>query len=262
MKEKVLDNTDIHYWTNDGIDSNVCIFFSHGLTADHRCFKKQEEYFENKYKIINWDIPMHGKSENTDFISYENCAKLMKRIIDKENVRKIVLVGLSLGGYPSQMFANLYPENTKGLVAIDTTPFGKEYYSSSDIFWLKQVEWMAKSFPTNLLKKSMAKSVSKTKYSYELMMEMLDKTSRNKIAKQMGIGYSKFVVENQDIKLDIPVIILLGEFDRTGKVKQYCNAWHKNTNYPLNIIKNAAHFSNSDNPEAVNELIDSFIKEL
>lgn len=88
MKEKVLDNTDIHYWTNDGIDSNVCIFFSHGLTADHRCFKKQEEYFENKYKIINWDIHMHGKSENNDFISYEECAKLMKKIIDKENVKK------------------------------------------------------------------------------------------------------------------------------------------------------------------------------
>ncbi len=262
MKEKILDNTDIHYWTNDGTNSDICIFFSHGLTADHRCFRKQEEYFEDKYKIINWDIPMHGKSENSDFISYEECAKLMKKIIDKENVKKVLLIGLSLGGYPSQMFAHLYPENTAGFIAIDTTPFGKQYYSLSDMFWLKQVEWMTKSIPIKLLKKSMAKSVSKTKYSYELMIEMLDTVSKDKIAKQMRIGYSKFVDENQDMKLDIPVIILLGEFDRTGKVKQYCNAWHKNTNYPLNIIKNAAHFSNSDNPEDVNKFIDCFIREL
>ena len=94
MKEKILDNTDIHYWTNDGTNSDICIFFSHGLTADHRCFRKQEEYFEDKYKIINWDIPMHGKSENSDFISYEECAKLMKKIIDKENVKKVLLIGL------------------------------------------------------------------------------------------------------------------------------------------------------------------------
>lgn len=155
MKEKILDKTSIHYWTNENIESDICIFFSHGVTADHRCFRKQEEYFENKYKIINWDIPMHGKSENTDFVSYEECANLMKRIIDKENIKEVLLVGLSLGGYPSQMFAHLYPKNTRGFIAIDTTPFGKEYYSSSDEFWLKQVEWMAKSFPINLLKKSM-----------------------------------------------------------------------------------------------------------
>lgn len=134
MKEKILDNTDIYYWTNDDIDSVICIFFSHGLTADHRCFRKQEKHFENKYKIINWDIPIHGKSEKSEFISYEECAKLMKKIIDKENVKKVLLVGLSLGGHPSQMFAYLYPKNTAGFIAIDTTPFGKQYYSSSDIF--------------------------------------------------------------------------------------------------------------------------------
>lgn len=70
----------------------------------------------------------------------------MKRIIDKENIKEVLLVGLSLGGYPSQMFAHLYPKNTRGFIAIDTTPFGKEYYSSSDEFWLKQVEWWQKVF--------------------------------------------------------------------------------------------------------------------
>ena len=262
MEERTLENTSIHYWVNKDIESDVCIFFSHGLTADHRCFKKQEEYFENKYKIINWDIPMHGKSKNEEFISYEKCATLMKKIIDKENVKKVMLVGLSLGGYPSQMFANLYPENVMGFVAIDTTPFGEKYYSKSDIFWLKQVEWMSKCFTTNLLKKSMAKSVSKTKYSYQLMMEMLEENSKDLIAKQMGIAYNKFLLENQDIKFDIPIMILLGEYDKTGKIKQYCHEWQKDTNYPLYIIKNAAHFSNSDNPEAVNEFIDNFIREL
>ncbi len=124
MKEKILDGTKVYYWTNENIESDVCIFFSHGVTADHRCFRKQEEYFINKYKIINWDIPLHGKSEHSDFLSYEECSKLMKKIIDKEKVKKVVLVGLSLGGYPSQMFAYLYPDNTIGLIAIDTTPFG------------------------------------------------------------------------------------------------------------------------------------------
>jgi len=262
LEEKVLENTSIHYWVNNGIESDICIFFSHGLTADHRCFRMQEEYFKNKYKIINWDIPMHGKSENNEFISYENCAKLMKKIIDKENVKKVVLIGLSMGGYPSQMFAYLYPENALGIIAIDTTPFGKKYYSLSDVFWLKQVEWMANCFTTNLLKKSMAKSVSKSKDSYELMIEMLEGKSKKIISKQMGIAYNKFILENQDMNFDIPILILLGEFDKTGKVKKYCYDWHKATNNQLHIIKNASHLSNSDNPKEVNALIHAFINKL
>ncbi|KAG4092821.1 alpha/beta hydrolase fold protein [Neocallimastix lanati (nom. inval.)] len=264
MKEKILDNTFIHYWINDHSTSDICLFFSHGVTADHRCFQRQDEFFKEKYKIINWDIPMHGQSKKENFIFYKECALLMKRILDKEKINKVVLIGLSLGGYPSQMFAHLYPGSTMGLVAIDTTPFGLKYYSNSDIFLLKQVGWSTKCFPTNLLKKSMAKSISKIKYSYELMMEMLNESSKDVIARQMEIAYSKFILENQDIKLDrdILVLLLLGDSDKTGKIKQYCMAWQKETNYPLHIIKNASHFSNSDNSESVNDEIENFIKKI
>ncbi len=108
----------------------------------------------------------------------------------------------------------------------------------------------------------MAKSVSKTNYAYELMSEMLENSSKEMIANQMDISYSKFIQENKDIKLDIPVTILLGEYDRTGKISKYCNDWHNETNYPLYIIPNASHFSNADNPSMVNEQIDNFVKKL
>ena len=127
---------------------------------------------------------------------------------------------------------------------------------------LKQVGWSTKCIPTNLLKKSMAKSISKTQYAYELMLTMISESSKETIASQMEIAYSKFILENQDIKLNrgIPVLLLLGESDKTGKIKQYCMAWQKETNYPLHIIKNASHFSNSDNSESVNGEIENFVK--
>ena len=57
------------------------------------------------------------------------------------------------------------------------------------------------------------------------------------------------------------MLILLGDKDKTGKVKQYCIAWSKKTGYPLHIIKNASHFSNADNAEQVNSEIEQFILE-
>lgn len=53
-----------------------------------------------------------------------------------------------------------------------------------------------------------------------------------------------------------------GGKDLTGKIIQYCNAWHQETGYPLRFIPNAAHNSNIDHPEAVNSLIEDFVNRL
>ncbi|MEG2629099.1 MAG: alpha/beta hydrolase, partial [Raoultibacter sp.] len=68
--------------------------------------------------------------------------------------------------------------------------------------------------------------------------------------------------ENKDMTFSFPVLILLGDSDRTGKVKEYCEAWASHTSYPLHIIQNAAHFSNGDNPGQVNAEIEAFIQSL
>jgi len=71
----------------------------------------------------------------------------------------------------------------KGFVALDTTPLGLKYYSKSDLWWLKQVVHMAKCLTTNLLRKSMAwsVSVSESRYSYQKMLSMLKPLSKAEI---------------------------------------------------------------------------------
>jgi pimeloyl-ACP methyl ester carboxylesterase len=186
----------------------------------------------------------------------------LKTILEIENIRKVVLVGMSMGGYPSQEFAYLYPDMVEGFVAIDTTPFGLKYYSKSDLWWLKQVEPMANWFTDGMLRKSMAKSVSKSEYSYQKMIEMLNPLTKSQIIEQMGVAYTRFAFENKDVNFMFPILILLGDSDKTGKVKQYCKEWSANTGYPLHMIENAAHFSNGDNPDQVNMEIETFIQGL
>ncbi len=254
---------EVHYWINKNNNPNAkCIVFTHGVTANHTMFEKQAEYFSKDYTVISWDIPLHGLSKPYTSFSYKQSALELYNILNTENIDDVILVGASLGGYPSQMFAYLYPNMVSGFVALDTTPFGLQYYSKQDLFWLRQVKSMVYLIPNSILKKSMAKSVSKTEYSYNLMMDMLLPLSKKDIAQQMDIAYGKFADENIDMKLSCPVIILLGDNDNTGKIKHYCKRWSNFTGYPLHIIKNASHFSNGDNPEQVNYEIENFIKSL
>ena len=117
-----------------------------------------------------------------------------------------------------------------------------------------------KWFPAAILRKSMAKSISKTDYSYQKMMSMLKPLSKSDIIEQMRIAYGKFTHENRNVMFQFPVLILVGDRDSTGKVKAYCKEWAKQTGYPLHFIKNAKHFANGDNPEQVNFEIQQFIR--
>lgn len=253
----------VHYWINRNHDENSrCIVFTHGLTANHIMFEKQVNYFSDQYTVITWDVPLHGESRPYRDFSYKNAAADLKEILDTENVSKAILVGMSMGGYPCQEFALQYSDSVLAFIALDTTPFGLDYYSSSDKWWIKQVGTIAKWIPDKMLRKSMAKSVSKTQYAYDLILKMLEPLSKEDIIEQMDIAYGRFLRENRNAKFNFPVLILLGEYDRTGKVRQYAEAWANKEGYPLRIIKDAAHFSNADNADDVNFEISTFIKSI
>lgn len=256
-------NGTIHYWISkcEKSDSKN-IVFTHGVTANHMMFEKQVAYFSPHHTVIVWDVPLHGESRQYKNFSFQNTAKELKSILAAEHIDKVVLIGMSMGGYPSQEFAAQYPDMVLGFIALDTTPYGLDYYSRSDKWWLRRVERIAGLIPDTILRKAMSKSVSRTPYARRLMMKMLQPLSKAEICEQMGVAYAGFLKENRDVRFDFPVLILLGEYDTTGKIKRYCHAWSEKEGYPLHIIKNAAHFSNADNPVQVNEEIDCFLRQL
>lgn len=78
----------------------------------------------------------------------------------------------------------------------------------------------------------------------------------------MGIGYAGFLSDNCDLQIKCPVLLLLGDNDKMGKVQKYNKDWVDKTGFSLKIVKNACHNSNYDNPGDVNAEIDSFIHSL
>lgn len=261
MTEKTLEtsNGPVYYLVNDIQSEEHALVFLHGLTADHTLFEKQISHFINNCKILCWDAPAHGKSRPYRDFSYQNAAEHLKEILDRENIKKAVLIGQSMGGFVIQTFLKKYEDMAVGFIGIDTTPFGLSYYSGSDKWWLRQIEWIAGLYPHKFLVNSIAKLCTRTQYAYENMLNALAPYSKKELCHLMGIGFAGFLTENCDLAIKCPVLILLGEHDRTGKVKQYCNEWSAKTGYPLHIIKSGAHNSNLDNAEQVNSEIECFI---
>ena len=253
---------NIAYWKSDTFDlSRDTLFFLHGLTANHTMFERQFPVFEKNYNIIAWDAPAHGESRPYRGFSYEKASNSLKKVIDECEISNVVLIGQSMGGFIAQAFICRYPEMVKAFVSIDSTPYG-DYYSKTDIWWLRQIEWMSKLFPEKLLKSSMVKQNALTKNGQSNMASMIEGYKKAELCHLMGIGYAGFLDDNRVCELPCPVLLIVGEKDNTGKVRAYNRGWAKRTGYPLVWVSHAAHNSNVDNPAVVNKAIMVFLENL
>lgn len=250
----------VFYWTNTFRAQRQTLVFLHGLTADHSLFDKQVEYFEKSFNLVTWDAPSHGKSRPYSDFTYPNAAEDLFSILDSLGIDSPILIGQSMGGYIIQSFILRHPTRIKAFIGIDTCPYGEVYYSKSDKWWLRQIEWMSHLYPADYLKKAIAKQCTQTPWAYQNMLGALEPYSKNELCHLMGIGYAGFLEDNRDMNIPCPTLLIVGENDKTGKVMHYCKAWAEAQNLDLKVIKDARHNANADNPEAVNKEISDFIR--
>ena len=265
IEEKSIqtERGQIYYWINDNIvNSETCIVFCHGLTADHSLFDMQISAFENINRILLLDIPLHGKSSSYQNFTFQNVVSDLKLMFEKEGIEKVIFVGQSAGGYVAQAFIDKYPENVIGFVGIGTTPFGLKYYKKSELFWIKHYATIAKLYPYSYYCKAGAKLVSITKKGRENMYVVLKKLGKRKMLEIADAVYGEFFkVENQ-IKYPFPILLTYGEFDNIGLVKKYNHQWAKTENAELQVIPNAAHNANYDNFDEFNKLLSDYINKI
>ena len=251
---------DVHYWISGNlIADRITLFFLHGLTASHDLFNGQIDYFTDRYNILAWDAPAHGASRPYEDFTYEKAALAAKQILDDNGIREAVFIGQSLGGFITQSVIKRFPDVVKGFVSIDSTPFGEKYYSGSDRWWLRQIEWMSGLYPDKTLRKAIAKQCTTTDHAYKNMLNMHSVYSKKELCHLLGIGFAGFLEDNSDIKINCPVLLIVGRKDKTGKVQSYNRQWSEDLGVPITWIENAAHNSNDDDPEAVNRAIEEFL---
>ena len=238
------------------------LFFLHGLTADHRLFEGQIPYFEDHYNVLVWDMPGHGKSRPFSDFTFEKAGEIVRRIFLERKIKDAVFIGQSMGGYVAQSVIKRFPDLVRAFVAIDSSPYGEGYYSKSDQWWLRQTELLSKLYPSQMLRREIAKRSTASEHARDHMLEMLAPYGKKELCHLMGRAYKSFLDDNSDIHIKCPVLLIVGEKDITGKVRQYNQAWSEKRGFPLQWVANAAHNSNDDQPEIVNEMIAAFIRSL
>ena len=268
MREKQFNTAYgvIHYWTNDLLPGRQTLVFMPGLTADHRLFDGQVQYFAPTHNVLVWDAPGHAASRpfKLDF-SLDDKARFLHDILTAEGIESPVLVGQSMGGYVGQCYLDLFPTGASGFVSIDSAPLKRRYCTSAELWLMRHAEPMYRGFPWRMLLKSGPKGCCETAHGQRQMLEMMQGYTKDEYCRLAGHGYrmlAEAIASERRYDIPCPALLLCGEHDKAGSTHNYNRRWAAGEGLPLQWIPSAGHNSNVDQPDIVNAVIDNFLKTL
>ena len=119
MKTTIYKNTKISF-TDQGKGTAVVLL--HGFLENQSMWNAFVPEFSKKNRVITIDLLGHGNSESLGYVhSMEDNADVVMSVLQHLKIRKSVFIGHSMGGYVALAFAELYPENVKGIVLLNST---------------------------------------------------------------------------------------------------------------------------------------------
>ena len=119
MNQILYKNTKISY---SDAGKGTTIVLLHGFLENQTMWQDLVPELSKKNRVITIDLLGHGESGCLGYVhSMEENAEIVHAVLSKLRIRKAFFVGHSMGGYVALAFAELYPENVRGLVLQNST---------------------------------------------------------------------------------------------------------------------------------------------
>ena len=113
------DGVPIHYSVQG--KGEPALVFVHCWSCDRRLWDHQVAEFSKKHRVVTIDLPGHGESgQGRKNWSVPGFGDDVKTVVTKLDLKRVVLIGSSMGGPISLEAARLMPDRVIGIVPVDT----------------------------------------------------------------------------------------------------------------------------------------------
>ena len=99
----------------------IALVFIHGWACDRSFWREQLDTFAGDYRVVSLDLAGHGESK-ADRTSWPlaSLAGDVQAVVEKLDLKKVILVGHSLGGPVALEAARLMPDRVLAVIGADT----------------------------------------------------------------------------------------------------------------------------------------------
>ena len=229
------------------------VLFLHGGALNKKMWQPQINQLSGLFDIHTIDLPGHGESINKPF-TFDSAVKEIHQYVQKNIKGKIVIVGLSLGGYVALAYSQKHQNNIERLVL-----------SGCCIQYVNTMGILAKinSYILTFISRKRFQSIQQKQLLDITMPDLVTHIvtggislagARDSMREIIGIDFTRFIKECY-----VPILLINGESDKLNRKNEY----RYSDVYPELIvekIENAGHLCSLEQPTIFSNTVAKFIQ--
>jgi 3-oxoadipate enol-lactonase len=250
------------YCQVEGQSRGPWLVFINSLGCDLRIWDRVAAAFTSRYRVLRYDKRGHGRSDAPPGpYTIRDHSDDLAGLLAALEIERAALVGISVGGLIAMDFALQHPKSTRALVLSDTAPkIGTAEGWEERIRLVREkgmpaiAEQVASRWFTAAFKEGRSAE-------YRGYLEMLSQASAE------GYAATCAALRDADLAAAVPAIAapalaLVGAADQTVSPGQ-TRTWAASLpNARVQVIAESAHLPCIEQPGAVSEAIQGFLKEM
>lgn len=225
------------------------VLLSHGFGGSSRSWGPNVAALSADRQVIAWDLRGHGQTDCPAAEEYSAAASRgdLAALIDVTGAERVVLCGLSLGGYLSLSFYGAHPERVAALVLCDTGPGFRNDEARQ--------RWNERAIAqAALIEREGLLALGKGAPLHT------DAAGVARAARGILTQQDASVIDSLP-SITVPVLVVVGSQDEAFLgAASYLTA--KIPGAQQVVIEGAGHVSNMDAPEQFNQAVGAFLAEL
>ncbi len=264
-----VENSEFNFIAAKRKERKFPILFLHGFTGAAEDWLPLFDKLPETVYPIALDLPGHGKSLDLDekFYDLENLDLIINKFLEEFSIKKILLVGYSMGGRAAYRYAVNFPEKTTGLIIESSTPglSEKEFRETrlqSDIDLSREImEKGIERFIDFWFSQPIFESLKNLDDRYYAQIKKIRKRNNPiELAKALRGGSQGKVrhVWDKLSKIDFPLLLIDGEMDKKYRFLNTLVLKEVPTAERV-TVKKAGHNIHLEKPEEFIILVNLFI---
>ena len=257
-----INNFNLSY--DDLGEGGVPIIFLHGFPFNKQMWQVQLEFLKVTNRVIACDIRGFGNSKDEESVlSMDLFGDDLIQFLDKLNIDKAIVCGLSMGGYIALNAYKRYPDRFDALILCDTQCVADTLEVKTkrlmliDEIALNSTENFTEGFVKNVFHKD---SLTQKKEIVEELRNVILSNSKHIIS--MGLRALAKRSETCSVlsKIKIPTLIICGREDLITPLAQseFMNKSIEGSIF--HIVDDAGHVSNLEQAHEFNKHLHDFLK--
>jgi pimeloyl-ACP methyl ester carboxylesterase len=269
MPYLTISNSRLFY---EDTGSGFPLLFGTSFLWDASMWAPQVETLSRSYRCIVPELWGHGRSGSIPSTPYslDLLAEDMDDLTRQLGLDKYAVIGLSVGGMWAPRLALRRPDKVKALVMLDTFVGDEPKETQALYFGMLDVAEKLQKFPPPIIDKVVPMFFSPVTLQSDSPLParfrtFLEAATPEQLPSIVALGraiFSRPSILDRLGEIRCPTLFMVGEHDRPRPVHESQTMANLIPGSRVEIVPNAGHISNLENPEFVTGKIKKFLQNL